>query len=753
MSTTIGTDSNWSLETTLDVEWAHAIAPNATILLVEAASANSTDLLSAVDYAANRPNVTAVSMSWGVPESAFSSSSDELSLDSNFVSSNGAVFFASSGDNGSQVIWPSSSPNVVAVGGTTLNLNTTNNAVISETAWSGSSGGVSVYEPIPNYQAIFGLTGSKRLVPDVSYNADPQTGVLVYYSNSGWCVIGGTSAGPPQWAAIQALGSSASNVNLYVKAKLAYSSYFRDITSGSSVSNNASEGYDMVTGLGSPLTDNFNSILTVSPTSGPAGGAITLEATGFAANDFLNISYLNPLNSSWVPIVNNVQVNSTQNFPYTLNAPDLLQNNTVGDNQPLFDNISFQVHDNSTGGSYNTTIPYMEWRRGLIQVGDNTATGLYGNNTNLSAVDFVQNDQSISVAGEWFSPGNVSLLWDGTTILGNDSTEGNGFFNATVQVPITSAGQHTLTINDGASNFCANITRLPTVANDYTPGWHTENVTVNLIPDFNVNAAFYRINNGPVNNVSENGQPVIATEGNNNTLEYWGTWNVYGTGNMELQHVILTGVQLETTPPTGSLQINNGNTSTSVTLVTLNVSTNNTVSGINQIRFSNNGIWNQVPWKPYTTSSVSWPLISGDGVKTVYCQIEDNAGMIATFNSSTNLITPQPSSTVTPSPTPTPPTPTPTTTPSPTPTNSPIPSDSTTPINSPTSTSSPSPSQSPTSTITSSLPQYSVATETPSPKPSETPQAPELSIQMFIVLALMILPLVAVILKKRKLKT
>ncbi len=312
------------------------------------------------------------------------------------------------------------------------------------------------------------LHGSKRLVPDVSYNADPGTGVWVLY-NSGWRVVGGTSAGAPQWAAIQALGFSASNVNLYFKAKLAYSSYFRDITSGSSGTYNASEGYDMVTGLGSPVTDNFNSILTVSPTSGPAGGAITLEATGFAANDFLNISYLNPLNSSWVPLVNNVQINSTQNFPYTLNAPDLLQNNTVGDNQPLFDNIAFQVQDNGTGGSYNTTIPYMEWRRGLIQIGDDTATGLFGNNTNLSTVDFVQNNQSISVAGEWFSPGNVSLLWDGTTNLGNDSTDENGFFNTTVQVPITSAGQHTLTLNDGTSSFCANITRLPTVSQRLYP--------------------------------------------------------------------------------------------------------------------------------------------------------------------------------------------------------------------------------------------------------------------------------------------
>ena len=115
-----------------------------------------------------------------------------------------------------------------------------------------------------------------------------------------------------------------------------------------------------------------------------------------------------------------------------------------------------------------------------------------------------------------------------------------GFFNATVQVPTTTAGQHTLTVNDGSSNFCVNLTRLPKVANDYVDGWHTSNFTINLTPDYPVNETFYRINGGPIFNVTANGQPTITTEGSSNTLEYWSTWNVYGTGLHDLPHVTVT---------------------------------------------------------------------------------------------------------------------------------------------------------------------------------------------------------------------
>ena len=161
---------------------------------------------------------------------------------------------------------------MVGVGGTTLNLNS-DGTFASETAWSGSGGGVSAYELEPSYQQTYGVqgTGGHRGVPDVSYNGDPNTGVLVYDSTpynggTGWWIVGGTSAGAPQWAAIQALGRSASNANFYVDAKsVSYPSYLRDITSGSNGLYSAGPGYDLVTGLGSPLTTNFAPV-NVTPT-------------------------------------------------------------------------------------------------------------------------------------------------------------------------------------------------------------------------------------------------------------------------------------------------------------------------------------------------------------------------------------------------------------------------------------------------------------------------------------------------------
>src|SRR5262249_26215104 len=142
-----------------------------------------------------------VSMSWGGSE--FSS---ETSYDSHFKRS-GVCFTASSGDSGAGVEWPAASPNVVSVGGTSLKIDSTG-AVTSETAWSGSGGGVSVYEAKPTYQTGW-QSNTTRTVPDVSYLADPNTGVSVYISGynggSGWVTVGGTSVGAPQWAAILAL--------------------------------------------------------------------------------------------------------------------------------------------------------------------------------------------------------------------------------------------------------------------------------------------------------------------------------------------------------------------------------------------------------------------------------------------------------------------------------------------------------------------------------------------------------------------
>lgn len=256
------TNSGWSMETSLDVEWAHAIAPEAKILLVEAKTPSGQNLLNAIDYARGHSGVVAISMSWGGAEF-----SDEVKLDSHFTSPGDKItFFASSGDSGSGASWPAASPNVVAVGGTRLTFS--NGILKSETAWSGSGGGVSAYEAEPAHQVDYAIAKAqgKRAIPNVSYDADPQSGFSVYRSTGsskkGWYVFGGTSAGAPQWAAIKALGLSADNDKFYAdKATDKNGSFFRDIKTGSNGDCGyycaARKHYDYVTGLGSPLTVNF----------------------------------------------------------------------------------------------------------------------------------------------------------------------------------------------------------------------------------------------------------------------------------------------------------------------------------------------------------------------------------------------------------------------------------------------------------------------------------------------------------------
>ncbi len=260
-------NANWSVEISLDVEWAHAIAPRATIILVEAASNNLSDLLKGVDVAV-RNGATVVSMSWDSGEF-----SGEPNWDNHFVA-NGVTFLAASGDAGTGVTYPAASPDVLGVGGTSLTLSPNGN-YLSETAWSGSGGGLSAYEHQPLYQAQFVIPDDSRGargVPDVSYHANPGTGYAVYDSvaisgASGWFQIGGTSAATPQWAAVVAIANStrlglrkanlsSADSALYSLAKANMNSDFHSVTQGENGSCgavcDALAGYDFVTGLGTP---------------------------------------------------------------------------------------------------------------------------------------------------------------------------------------------------------------------------------------------------------------------------------------------------------------------------------------------------------------------------------------------------------------------------------------------------------------------------------------------------------------------
>jgi subtilase family serine protease len=240
-------DPGWALEISLDVQWAHAVAPGANILLVEANSPSFTNLMAAEDYAKNHAQY--VSNSWGGPEF-----SGESAYDSHF-SQPGVSFFVSAGDDGTPAEYPSSSPNVISVGGTTLHFNSSG-AYTGETGWSSGGGGCSQYEaanPVQLTLSEIGQVGcgGRRATPDVALDADPASGVSVYDSTryqgqSGWFTVGGTSASSPMWA-----GRSADSGQV-VDANYVYGSSinFRDITSG----NNGAPclgGFDLCTGRGS----------------------------------------------------------------------------------------------------------------------------------------------------------------------------------------------------------------------------------------------------------------------------------------------------------------------------------------------------------------------------------------------------------------------------------------------------------------------------------------------------------------------
>jgi subtilase family serine protease len=288
-------DAGWSTEMAIDVEWAHAIAPGANILLCQATDANTDNLMYMADFARKFPGVSVVSMSFGGREfeQSWNPSSwfDENQTDydsSTFTTPQGhrpVSFVASSGDDGSPFVkYPSTSPNVLAVGGTVITAyqslttagNTTgsvsatafaasgptNFAAMSydtETAWSKSGGGFSGVESRPAYQNGFN-SNSMRSTPDVAYAA---TGFWIFNSgDGGWETAWGTSCGAPQWAALIALANQGrAQLGGDTLANTMFDIYrlpagdFHDITTGSTGTSQSTVGFDQTTGRGTPIAN------------------------------------------------------------------------------------------------------------------------------------------------------------------------------------------------------------------------------------------------------------------------------------------------------------------------------------------------------------------------------------------------------------------------------------------------------------------------------------------------------------------
>jgi subtilase family serine protease len=303
----------WSLETSLDVEWAHAMAPMANILNVTTNPAETQAvqglpaMMDAEQFIVDNHQATVISQSFGTTEEAFNSTQSLLNLRHAFISAaaNGVTVLASSGDGGTAnagktpvpnpsiipfptVNWPASDPLVTGVGGTYLctdpatgagidNIDPPANCDVSpavrEIGWIDSGGGFSHIFAKPAYQDTLpaGSTpiGAMRGVPDVAFQASSRTGPLVYDTApgaGGWFIVGGTSCSAPQWAGLVAIadqiaghGLGLINPSLYQLAgSQNYGTYFYDVTTGNNQADPsvagypATTGWDPVTGLGTP---------------------------------------------------------------------------------------------------------------------------------------------------------------------------------------------------------------------------------------------------------------------------------------------------------------------------------------------------------------------------------------------------------------------------------------------------------------------------------------------------------------------
>jgi subtilase family serine protease len=302
-----GDTVDWGAETSLDVEYAHAAAPGAAIVLAVAASDDLDDIVAAEQQVIPQYPGAIVCQSFGDDETDFSSLSDFRAMHRVFAAATraGGTLIASTGDFGATdgndyavASYPASDPLVTAVGGT-------QGLPYPDGLWNepGAYGGEQVWNEADAYDAATGgapsilfrapvwqrgVTGSRtRTVPDVSFNAAINGGVVVYYSTFVW-TMGGTSAGVPEWAGIAALanelrarahrrplGFMTDNLYRLASSHRTYAADFHDITLGdnvldSTIGFSAGRGYDLATGLGTPDVSELIDDLSDAPFGSPS---------------------------------------------------------------------------------------------------------------------------------------------------------------------------------------------------------------------------------------------------------------------------------------------------------------------------------------------------------------------------------------------------------------------------------------------------------------------------------------------------
>lgn len=329
-------NSTWAMETSTDVEWAHAMAPAAKIVLLLSTSSYTSSLQDLVSYAVSNNVANILSLSWGTPESQLPAS-HELTYSKVYsdAASKGITVLAASGDNGAysggpqlSVDFPAADPIVTGVGGTSLYAL---NNKFQQSGWGGvvngqsygSGGGFSTVFNTPYWQSVQGYNNSRRGVPDVSMDANKYTGVYVISSGAQF-IVGGTSVATPIWADVVALIEQHAGVRLHSVNPLLYqiartplyNSSFAQILSGTNGYYQNGPYWNPVTGLGTPKVSGlinasgkildgyggiaiFNGSRSYNATSISAGLNLTDIQAGMANNGttyYYDGFYLNPLN-------------------------------------------------------------------------------------------------------------------------------------------------------------------------------------------------------------------------------------------------------------------------------------------------------------------------------------------------------------------------------------------------------------------------------------------------------------------------
>lgn len=291
-------DRRWATEQALDVQWVHAIAPAAKILLVEADSDLTSDLFRAVAAASKalQPTGGVIAMTFEAPE-GFTDRQFDAEFRTTFTDNVSLV--APAGDFPGEISHPGVDEEVLSVGGTTLTVDGAGNRV-DESVWQNTGGGVSQVFDRPGYQNGLQIDGAgigdTRVVPDVAFDADPASGVAVYSGtrtasgDTGWMSVGGTSVGAPAWAGLvtlanekraanglELIGNGQLNNYIYGIARKYGDTTFNDIINGDNLAHQATVGFDAASGWGTPQATNLIDQLSIAESKNRVSSRVNLH--------------------------------------------------------------------------------------------------------------------------------------------------------------------------------------------------------------------------------------------------------------------------------------------------------------------------------------------------------------------------------------------------------------------------------------------------------------------------------------------